>query len=127
MKRRLLLAGSLALIGVALMAGRWDGAFQRVGTIRVNSSGASLNAGKGAYVKVECVLSSALTTANDAYVGVGLADAGCAPQADAGYPCSLVRYSLGEKFYQQMQDVQSYVAVYSPDAGLDCNVFKATP
>lgn len=123
--KRLLIAGSLLTLGVLLMAGRWDGAFLRVGTIRVNSSGASLSAGKGAYVKVECALTSAPMTANDAYVGVGLADAGCAPQSDGGYPCSLIRYTLGEKFYQQMQDTQSYVAVYSPDAGLDCTVLKA--
>lgn len=69
----------------------------------------------------------------DTWLGVGRSDGGsgsslglaiCQPGDGGGVTCDLVRFSLGEKFYQQMLSGDDTVWVAGTDAGV-CDFFVA--
>ena len=150
MKRALLLASlltfPLSLAALAASPLGWDSTFMRKGSIATpdTDAGAVCLAVNGAsYVLAECH-QSGLTTPVDTYLGTAtsavvpftLPDAGivydggtCNPLSDGGATCSLVRFTLGEKFYRRVRASDRVVcALSTPDGGATvCEVFTGAP
>lgn len=113
------------LAGVALAQGRWDSPY----TYRSTFTATSAAAGTGTltpnqYVKVACVNVDAGTTHADAYVGTSIAlpDAGPSVTCSAT-TCELVRYSIGEKFYQA-GSTRTKVSALCAAGGCSCVILQ---
>ena len=118
----------LAVAAVAF-AGNWDGNFERVGTfvptagayaqLQVKVTDGGISSIPAPYVKVNC--------SDNAYVGVGRADAGCVTDGGQfGNSCDLIRFSVGEKFYAQFAVDQTHVVAqaYTDGGTVICNAFR---
>jgi len=111
--------GALLCLTAASLAwaGRWDGDYVVKGTISSTSpTHTRLNlVEKGIYLKVTC-------TGGDAYVGTGTVSIACTSTT-----CDRVNFTLGEKFYRQLNNSHDYVDVLCVTGTCTCVAFKGVP
>lgn len=125
--RNLTLAFLLSFVAFAALAqGKWDGPY----TYRSTFTATSAAAGTGTltpnqYVKVACVNIDAGTTHADAYVGTSqaLPDAGPSVICSAT-TCELIRFSVGEKFYQYGTPNRTKVSALCAAGGCSCVILQ---
>mgnify|MGYP001581132546 CR=1 FL=1 len=122
--RRLAIAVALTTAFVVYAAGRSDGQFTWIATLRTAGSGSVCTAvPPGAYIRVGCV-ADAIVCVGTTLADAGSGDAKCTLD-DAGYRYPLVKFSAGATFNSQLVTPANRVCVMDLGTPTDCVVGKS--